>query len=142
VRYLGLDLGSKRIGLALSDETGLIATPFGVIHVRTREQVFVEIVKTAKEHEVGKLVIGLPIMLDGRESIEATRARAFAAELQPLLDSLPVEFMDERLTSIEAQRMLSEKGQRRQKLRQNIDATAAALILQTFLDRERAARRD
>jgi putative Holliday junction resolvase len=136
LRYLGLDLGRKRIGLALSDETGLIASPIGVIQVRNQEQVFTEILRRVAENEVGKLVIGLPIQLNGKEGIEAERARAFATELQPRL-SIPIMFMDERLSSVAAERMLLDAGHNKQKRRANIDATAAALVLQTALDLER-----
>ncbi|NWJ44314.1 MAG: Holliday junction resolvase RuvX [Chloroflexi bacterium] len=136
MRYLALDLGRKRIGLALSDETGLISSPAGVIQVRHSEQVFTEIESLVKQNEVGKLIIGLPIQLNGREGIEAERARVFAAELGGRI-SVPVDFMDERLSSVEAERRLIDSGKRGQKIRDNIDATAAALILQTYLDRER-----
>ncbi|MEI7554857.1 Holliday junction resolvase RuvX [Candidatus Chlorohelix sp.] len=136
MRYLALDLGRKRIGLALSDETGLISSPAGVIQVRNPEQVFTEIVALVKQNEVGKLVIGLPIQLNGREGIEAERARVFASELAGRI-SVPVDFMDERLSSVEAERRLIDSGKRGQKIKDNIDATAAALILQTYLDRER-----
>lgn len=136
MRYLGLDLGRKRIGLALSDHTGLIASPIGVIQVQNQEQVFTEIVRRILENEVEKLVIGLPIQLNGKEGIEAERARAFAAELQPRL-TIPIIFMDERLSSVAAERMLLDAGHNKQKRRANIDATAAALVLQTALDLER-----
>lgn len=136
MRYLALDLGRKQIGLALSDETGLISSPAGVIQVRHSEQVFTEIESLVKQNEVGKLIIGLPIQLNGREGIEAERARVFAAELGGRI-SVPVDFMDERLSSVEAERRLIDSGKRGQKIRDNIDATAAALILQTYLDRER-----
>ena len=140
MRYLSLDLGRKRIGMALSDATGLIATPLGVIQVRSPSQVFAEIVKRVAEYEAGKVVIGLPIQLNGVEGIEAGRARTFATELAKHL-SIPIVFMDERLSSVAAERMLLDAGQNRDKRRANIDATAAALILQTYLDLERTQRR-
>ncbi len=136
MRYLSLDLGRKRIGMALSDETGLIATPLGVIQVRSPFQVFAEIVKRVAEYEAGKVVIGLPIQLNGKEGIEAERARTFAVELAKHL-TIPIAFMDERLSSVAAERMLLDAGHNRDKRRANIDATAAALILQTYLDLER-----
>jgi putative Holliday junction resolvase len=136
VRYLSLDLGRKRIGMALSDETGLIATPLGVIQVRSPSQVFADIVKRVAENEAGKVVIGLPIQLNGKEGIEAERARTFAVELAKHL-TIPIAFMDERLSSVAAERMLLDAGHNRDKRRANIDATAAALILQTYLDLER-----
>ncbi len=140
MRYLCLDLGRKRIGLALSDATGLIATPLGVIHVRNQDQVFAEIKKTVAHQQVEHVVIGLPIQLNGVEGIEANRAREFATQLEKIID-LPIGFMDERLSSVAAERILIEAGQKRDKRRANIDATAAALILQTYLDLERTRNR-
>lgn len=136
MRYLCLDLGSKRIGLALSDETGLIATPLGTIYVRDEAQVFSEIKKRVAENNAGRLVVGLPIQLNGQEGIEANRARAFVERLQKQIE-VPIYFMDERLTSVTAERMMLAAGVKRQKRKANIDATAAALILQTYLDLER-----
>ncbi len=136
MRYLCLDLGRRRIGVATSDETALIATPFGVIYVRTQEQVFREVARLVKEQEVGGVVIGLPLQLNGQEGIESGRARDFASDLEKYID-VPIAFMDERLTSVEADRLMLEAGYKRDKRRANIDATAAALILQAYLDAER-----
>jgi putative Holliday junction resolvase len=141
MRYLCLDPGRRRIGVAMS-ETGLIATPFGVIQVHNQPQVFREVARLVQEHEIDRLVIGLPLRLNGEEGIEANRARDFAADLQKHID-IPIDFMDERLTSVEADRLMLEAGYKREKRRANIDATAAALILQTYLDTERnKARRN
>jgi len=136
MRYLCLDPGRRRIGLALSDETGLIATPLGVLQVRDQEQVFREVARLVQKHEAGRVIIGLPLRLNGQEGIESNRARSFAADLQMYLD-VPIDFMDERLSSVEADRLLLEAGFKREKRRANIDATAAALILQAYLDAER-----
>lgn len=140
MRYLCLDPGRRRIGVALSDETLLIATPFGVIHVRTQEQVFRDVARLVEQHEAGRLIIGLPLQLNGQEGIEAGRARAFAADLENYV-TVPIDFMDERLTSVEADRLMLEAGYKREKRRANIDAAAAALILQAYLDSERNKRR-
>ncbi len=141
MRYLCLDPGRKRIGLALSDETGLIATPLGVIYVRNSEQVLNEIARLVQEHQAGRVIIGLPLRLNGQEGIESGRARDFGEDLQKYID-VPIDFMDERLTSVEADRLLSDSGmKKRQKKRQSIDATAAAIILQTYLDAERSQMR-
>jgi putative Holliday junction resolvase len=136
MRYLCLDLGRRRIGVAKSDETRLIATPVGVIQVHNQEQVFREITKLVEEHEAARLIIGLPLQLNGQEGIESNRARTFAADLENYL-SIPIDFMDERLTSVEADRLMLEAGFKPNKRRANIDATAAALILQAYLDTER-----
>ncbi|NWJ96377.1 MAG: Holliday junction resolvase RuvX [Chloroflexi bacterium] len=136
MRFLCLDLGRKRIGVAMSDETRLIATPIGTIQVRNQEQVFQEIVRLVETHQAVRLILGLPLRLNGQEGIESNRARTFAADLENYL-SIPIDFMDERLTSVEAERIMLEAGVKRNKRRAKIDATAAALILQAYLDAER-----
>ncbi len=140
MRYLCLDPGRKRIGVAVSDETGLIATPVGVIRVGDRAQVFRQVLRHIEEQEAGKLIIGLPLHMNGDEGIEAGRARDFARQLSRLTN-IPIDFMDERLTSVEADRLMQEAGVKRQKRKANIDARAAAIILQTYLDVERSERR-
>jgi len=137
VRYLCLDPGRKRIGVAVSDETGLIATPLATIQVGDRQQVFKQILRYIEEEQAGKLIIGLPLHMNGDEGIEAGRARQLAK-----LTSIPIDFMDERLTSVEAERLMLEAGVRRDKRKANLDARAAAIILQTYLDVERSERRN
>lgn len=139
MRYLCLDLGLKRIGVATS-ESGLIASPHAVIQVTKKEQVVREVLRYIAEIDAEKMVIGLPLQLNGKEGIEANRARDFAADLANYTD-VPIEFMDERLTSVEAERMMQLEGVRRDKRKATIDARAAAIILQTYLDRERYTRR-
>ncbi|MDB5082069.1 MAG: Holliday junction resolvase YqgF [Chloroflexi bacterium] len=140
MRYLCLDPGRKRIGVAVSDETGLIASPVGVIQVGDRAQVFKQVLRHIEEQEAGKLIIGLPLHMNGDEGIEAARARDFARQLSKLT-KIPIDFMDERLTSVEADRLMQEAGVKREKRKANIDARAAAIILQTYLDAERSERR-
>lgn len=139
MRYLCLDLGLKRIGVATS-ESGLIASPHAVIQVAKKEQVVREVLRYIAEIDAEKMVIGLPLQLNGKEGIEANRARDFAADLANYTD-VPIEFMDERLTSVEAERMMQLEGVRRDKRKATIDARAAAIILQTYLDRELYTRR-
>jgi putative Holliday junction resolvase len=140
LRYLCLDPGRKRIGVAVSDETGLIASPVGVIQVGDRAQVFKQVLRHIEEQEAGKLIIGLPLHMNGDEGIEAARARDFARQLSKLT-KIPIDFMDERLTSVEADRLMQEAVVKREKRKANIDARAAAIILQTYLDAERSERR-
>jgi putative Holliday junction resolvase len=140
MRYLGVDLGSKRIGLALSDETGLIATPLSVLQVQNEAQVFADIIRTAQEYEVGKIIVGLPIQLNGQEGIEANRARNFVAKLKEKIP-LEVDLIDERLTSVEAERRMTEAKVKKNKRKANLDAAAAAIFLQTYLDKERRQRK-
>jgi putative Holliday junction resolvase len=142
LRYLCLDPGRKRIGVAVSDETGLIASPVGVIQVgeRNRAQVLQQVLRYIEQEEAGKLIIGLPLHMNGDEGIEAGRAREFARQLARLT-KIPIDFMDERLTSVEADRLMQEAGIKRDKRKARIDARAAAIILQTYLDAERSERR-
>jgi putative holliday junction resolvase len=142
LRYLCLDPGRKRIGVAVSDETGLIASPVGVIQVgeRNRAQVLQQVLRYIEQEEAGKLIIGLPLHMNGDEGIEAARAREFARQLSRLT-KIPIDFMDERLTSVEADRLMQEAGIKRDKRKARIDARAAAIILQTYLDAERSERR-
>ncbi len=139
MRYLCLDPGRKRIGVAVSDETGLIATPVGTIYVSSREQVVREVLRYLEKEEAGRLIIGLPLHLNGDEGIEAGRARDFARTLAKRT-TVPIDFMDERLSSVEADRIMQEAGMRPQKRKANIDARAAAIILQSYLDAERRQR--
>lgn len=143
MRHLCLDLGRKRIGVAVSDDTELIAGPVGIIGVTSREQVFREILRHIQEQEIGRLVIGLPLSMNGQEGIESGRAREFAAQLAKLTD-VPIDFMDERLTSVEAERLVQDAGGSRKKRKKRpvyIDDLAAAIILQTYLDAKRSESR-
>jgi putative Holliday junction resolvase len=127
------------VGLAVSDETELIATPLKIIQVQNRRQLLDELAQIVAAEEIGKIVLGLPLHLNGKEGQEAANARTLAAELTELLH-LPVDFMDERLTSFEAERMLAEAGVKPQKRKAYLDSTAAAIILQTYLDSARSSR--
>lgn len=135
MRVLALDLGSKRIGVAVSDDAGTVATPIATIE-RTKDTVRVhrEITDLVQEWEAGLLLLGLPIALDGSIGPAATGVLAERDQLAALLD-IPVEVHDERMTTRIADRALRERGDldgpARRKL---VDQTAAAVILQDFLD--------
>ncbi|MDA1100709.1 MAG: Holliday junction resolvase RuvX [Proteobacteria bacterium] len=134
-RLLGLDLGSKTIGLALSDITWRIASPLETIR-RRKFSVDVERLFTlADEHAVGGLVLGLPINMDGSEGPRCQSTRAFANNVLALRD-LPIVFQDERLSTAAVQRMLVEEMNSTRKRRAAVvDKLAAAYILQGLLDR-------
>jgi putative Holliday junction resolvase len=133
-RLLGLDVGSKTVGLALSDVTRSIATPYGTVR-RTK---FTEDAKAIREavekNQVGALVIGLPINLDGSEGPRAQSTRAFARNLAARVE-VPMIFWDERLSTAAVERHLIEAGASRKRRAQVIDRMAAAYILQGALDR-------
>lgn len=136
-RLMGIDVGEKRVGVALSDEYQLIASPLSVVERGPNE--FEALASLAQQYEVIELVAGLPTGMSGREGPQAADVRTFATAVAERLD-LPLRFWDERLTTVQAERALVESGHRRQRRKHLVDAVAAALMLQNFLD-ARAARR-
>lgn len=135
-RILAIDLGEKRIGLALSDPDGLIASPAGRLLRRGGQKDLDALRELAAAHQVSEVVVGLPLHLSGAESPGSKKARAFAARLEAEL-GLPVRLIDESLTTAEAEEILVEADVSRRKRRQHIDGMAAALILRAYLN-ERA----
>ena len=133
-RLLGIDLGTKTIGLALSDIGLSIASPLETIR-RTKFSLDVEaLAALVPRHDVFGLVIGLPLNMDGSEGPRAQATRAFVRNLEGKLD-LPVVFWDERLSTVAAERAMLEADLSRKKRAERIDAAAAAFILQGALDR-------
>ncbi|HLJ33860.1 MAG TPA: Holliday junction resolvase RuvX [Ktedonobacteraceae bacterium] len=156
-RLLALDVGSARIGVAVSDATRLLASPYTTLHVSHDEtQVWDALQRLIEETDAVGLVIGLPISLDGQIHAQGERILAFVERLKQHI-STPITFWDERLSTVEAERLLRERGggqgqrqrlqgrqrgqRRSQKKRRNeqeIDALAAAVILQEYLDNQRS----
>lgn len=138
MRVLGLDVGDRRLGIAISDETGTIASPSGVYERRSFSQDLAHLADLIHELGVERIVVGLPLNMDGTEGEQAAKVRAFA---QALADGigLPVELLDERLTTVEAERVIAYSGIAKQKKRQLKDALAAVLLLQAWLDRRRSS---
>ncbi|HUG07502.1 MAG TPA: Holliday junction resolvase RuvX [Acidimicrobiia bacterium] len=132
-RYLGIDYGTKRIGLAISDDLGLTARPLEVVPRRLLGPVLRRI---QEEYELESAVVGLPTGLSGHEGESATGARDLAGEVEEIL-GIPVELVDERFTSRMADSALLESGMRRRDRKATVDKIAAAIILQTFLDARR-----
>ena len=133
-RLLGLDVGTKTIGLALSDTLLMVATPLRTVR-RTRFKAdAAEVLREVDAHGVGALAIGLPIALDGRESPRSQSVRQFARNLLEVRD-LPVVFWDERLSTAAVERTMIEADLTRRRRSEIIDRTAAAYILQGLLDR-------
>lgn len=140
MRALGVDFGERRIGLAVSDPTGTIASPLDTVtRRRGKRPPWREMQEAARAYEVEHIVVGLPLGLDGAENTWCETVRAMGDELGRRL-SLPVAYVDERLTSVRAERAVRsvglKKSQREEKGR--IDAAAAALILQAWLDGQEA----
>lgn len=132
-RSLGIDYGTKRVGLALSDPLGLTARPLAVV---PRSKIVEEVVSLVKEQEVGTIVVGLPTGLGGDEGISASEARKLADELATAT-GVDVVLRDERYTSRMAESALLESGMKRRQRRESVDKVAAAIILQDYLDDNR-----
>ena len=134
-RILGLDIGDRRIGLALSDETELIASPHSVYQRIGWGPDSLYFLSLAQELNVAYIVAGLPLNMDGSMGPQAQKARDFCAQLEQ--KGLKVEYIDERLTTKSAEMALIEGGMRRQDRKDTVDKVAAALILQSYLDMKR-----
>ena len=142
-RYLGLDVGNRRIGVAVSDELGLMAQPVMTLERnRSRREDLRSLARLCRRFGVAGIVVGNPLHLSGEAGTQAAKTQAFAAELGELT-GLPIHLWDERLTTREAHQVLYEAGRARQTHRKVVDQVAAALILQSFLDeRQRSESRD
>jgi putative Holliday junction resolvase len=133
MRILALDHGAKRIGVACSDETAAIAQPLEFIPAEPAAKFLDRLKQIVKERQVGELVVGLPRNMNGTYGPAAESARAFAAMLRETL-GIPVKTWDERLTSVQANRFLIEAGMRRDARKTKVDQSAAAILLQSYLD--------
>jgi putative Holliday junction resolvase len=138
MRVVGIDLGERRVGVAVSDSGGAVASPYGVIQRSgDRARDHAEIARIVAEVGAGTVVVGLPLSLDGTEGPAAGAARAEVESLAAAVD-VPVETHDERLTSVSAGRSLARsglaRGARRTARRGSVDKVAAAIMLQSWLD--------
>lgn len=139
VRALGIDPGSKRIGLAVSDLSGTIASPLMVLQrSRSRQHDRQELARIARDEEAEVIVIGLPLNMDGSQGKAAKAAIAEGRRLATLVD-VPIEMHDERLTTVTAERSMLDAGLNAIERRKVVDKVAAAIMLQSWLD-SRAAR--
>jgi putative Holliday junction resolvase len=137
---LGVDVGTVRVGLAGSDETGTIASPLRTVPRRPVARLWLEVQEVVDERLPECIVVGLPRRLDGSEGESAADARLVADQLRART-GLPVEMWDERFTTAAAERSLIAAGRRRAQRRQSIDAVAASLLLQSWLDSRAKPRR-
>ena len=141
MRVLALDLGAKRIGVAISDPTGTIAGTLTVLVRRSRARDLAAIAELLQREGAERIVVGLPISLNGTMGPQARAALRFSEELAKGFQ-VPVETWDERFSTVEAQRILQAQGVKAKDQRRRIDATAAAVILQEYLDTQPKDRRD
>ena len=144
MRIIGLDYGTKTVGVALSDESGLIAQPMETItrkHATKLRQTYARIEEIISEYGVERIVLGLPKNMNNTEGERAEDTRSFKEDLERRT-GLEVVFEDERLTTVEAERILSASGVRAGEQKTYVDKMAAAIILQTYLDREQMKQGD
>ena len=143
MRSLGLDLGDRRTGVAISDPQGLLAIPLTIIDNKDQDATMVNILKLAEQYQVERIVIGLPYSLDGEIGPQAKKVTAFAERLRNVIASgakqshfteFDIQLWDERLSTKAAEKLMVEAGTKRNKRKQHRDAIAAAFILQGFLD--------
>jgi len=130
---MGLDVGERRIGVALSDPLGSFAMPHTTVMVEGRKRDVAKLAAIARDHEVSGLVVGLPLHMHGEEGEAAKKARRLGNGLAAAL-GLEVTYWDERLTTVQAERTLIEGGVRRKQRKGVVDQVAAVLILQAYLD--------
>lgn len=139
-RIMALDLGEKRIGVAVSDETRLVASSHSVINRKSKREDFARYQEIIDSQGITLLVMGLPITLGGEEGQRAKWVRGYAAEMEKHL-SVPIVFWDESLSTVDAQASLRARGKTGKKLYGWVDAAAAAFILQSYLDAHLSDRR-
>ncbi|MEJ2637775.1 MAG: Holliday junction resolvase RuvX [Calditrichia bacterium] len=135
-RYLGIDYGEKRIGIAISDPTLTIAQSLKTLIFQSEKKLMQELEDIITEYAVDKIVLGLPITMKGTDSEKTREVREFAEELKKRFQQ-PVILFDERMTTIQAHSTLHQMGKKPGKHKEKVDSMAAQFILQTFLDREK-----
>ena len=133
MRSLGLDIGDKRIGVALSDPQGILASPLTIIDCKDEGLDIEAITNIVSQHRVKQIIAGLPRSMDGSIGKQAEKVKAFTQKLCEHTD-VPVEFRDERLTTVSAKRLMQAVNRKKPRGKVRHDAIAAALILQGYLD--------
>ena len=133
MRMLGVDYGDARIGLSVSDELETLASPLVTLKSESMRKNIDAVAEAAAEEKVLRIVIGLPLNMDGSEGARASKTRSFGRVLEKV-SGLPVEYFDERLTSVEAEEIMESVGVKKNKRKNLVDRIAAQLILQSYLD--------
>jgi len=133
---MALDVGGRRIGVALSDTTRVLASPLTTLRAEPRDRVLGEIAALVQRHEVAEVVVGLPLTLSGEIGPQAHVIQLFVERLKGVLTA-PIHMFDERLTTVAAERMMIDLGMKPEQRRARIDEVAASIILQDFLDSTR-----
>ena len=135
MRILGIDLGEKRIGLAVSDALGITAQGLETIQLKGEYEVCPKIMKVIEEKNIGKIVFGLPRNMNGTLGPQAQKVQKIAEKIKEL-SNLPIDFEDERLSTMSAEKVLLEADTRRDTRKKAIDRLSAVIILQSYLDRQ------
>lgn len=138
-KYLGVDYGDKRTGFAECDVSGLLASGIGTISEGGMKKTAERVAREANERGCKKIIVGLPKNMDGTEGFRAETVRAFVDILSSLTD-IPVELYDERMSTMQAYRFLDDSGTFGKKRSEVIDTLSAEIILQNYIDRERAEK--
>jgi putative Holliday junction resolvase len=133
-KVLALDVGERRVGVAISDESGRLARPLTTIARASKREDFAAIARLIEENGVDRVIVGLPRTLRGEEGAQAGRVRRYAEALSATI-AAPIAFQDERFTSIEAEERLAASSRKR-RVKGEIDAAAAAIILQDYLNQQ------
>ncbi|GAB6887291.1 Holliday junction resolvase RuvX [Desulfothermus okinawensis JCM 13304] len=132
MKYLGIDFGQKRVGLAISTKDERIVLPYKTLTYTSREKLILEITKIIETEHIQGVVVGLPVGLDGKETLSTRQARNFIKHLKKQVD-LPVNFVDESYSSYEAEDRLKSRGMSSKKIKKVVDQMAAVEILNTYL---------
>ena len=138
MRFMGLDVGKARIGVAVSDETGLIARGIATLHRTSAKKDFETLARLVEENQVGQVVVGNPLNMDGTVGTQSLHMHRFAERLRSAA-SVEVSLWDERLSSFAAEQLLIERGRHWSKRKQELDKLAAIVILQGFLDHQNSS---
>ncbi|MCJ2166101.1 Holliday junction resolvase RuvX [Pseudodesulfovibrio sp. S3] len=133
MRALGIDFGLKRVGLSVSDRTGTLVSPFKTIERTTRDSLFDELIEIIQNESIEAVVVGLPLSLDGKDTLTTRQARNFAGSLGRRT-AVPIHLMDERLTSAQAEEELNAANVRGKKRKMALDSQAAVIILRSWLE--------
>jgi putative Holliday junction resolvase len=134
-RRLAVDVGKARVGVAISDPGGILATP--LVTLARDDGDLSALAELVREHEIVEVIVGLPVTLAGREGPAAADSRAYAQSLAQSIAPVPVQLVDERMSTVAASRRLSERGVRGRRQRAVVDQAAAVEILQVWLDLRR-----
>jgi putative Holliday junction resolvase len=141
MRILALDFGERRIGVAISDPIGMLASPFGTLEAAGTGVVARRLREIVAENDVGEILVGLPVRTDGSESTEAARVREWARAIENQV-GVTVTLVDERFSTRQAAQNLHAAGETAASMRERLDSAAAAIILQSYLDARRLRESD